>query len=217
MSARKGCKGSVGGCRGGRLLAVEPISSHFSRLTYENLNLRMQNGSWTRHHKTTQREARDESAATPPTLTLPLSLPPRAELSACKCVCNGLNMLDRPLSNMHMHCVCVCGCVWVCERVLPLPAPPPPPLLAFCLRWLWVKEVKRGRGVRHEKLKRDFGAAAAEKRLNSNSNNFFRPHSRMGRTPVSVFRKCLPYTQRVCVCVRGRREVRRGNASWKMI
>lgn len=33
----------------------------------------------------------------------------------------------------------------------------------------------RGRGVRHEKLKRDFGAAAAEKRLNSNSNNFFRP------------------------------------------
>lgn len=60
--------------------------------------------------------------------------------------------------------------------------------------------MKRGRGVRHEKLKRDFGAAAAEKRLNSNSNNFFRPHSRMGRTPVSVFRKCLPYTQRVCVC-----------------
>lgn len=111
LSARKGCKGSVGGCRGGRLLAVEPISSHFSRLTYENLNLRMQNGSWTRQHKTTQREARDESAATPPTLTLPLSLPPRAELSACKCVCNGLNMLDRPLSNMHMHCVCVCGCV----------------------------------------------------------------------------------------------------------
>lgn len=54
------------------------------------------------------------------------------------------------------------------------------------------------RGVRHEKLKRDFGAAAAEKRLNSNSNNFFRPHSRMGRTPVSVFRKC--HTQRECVC-----------------
>jgi len=25
----------------------------------------------------------------------------------------------------------------------------------------------------HEKLKRDFGAAAAEKRLNSNLNNFF--------------------------------------------
>lgn len=64
LLARAGCRGAQRGNgeeggegrEGGRLLAVEPISSYFSRLTYENLNLRMQNGSWTRQHKTTQRE-----------------------------------------------------------------------------------------------------------------------------------------------------------------
>lgn len=30
-----------------RVAAVDPTSSHFSRLAYENLNLGMQNGSWT--------------------------------------------------------------------------------------------------------------------------------------------------------------------------
>lgn len=65
--------------RGGvQLLAVEPISSHFSRLTYENLNLRMQNGSWTRQRQDNPKGGGERRVLPrPPTLLPPpLRLPP---------------------------------------------------------------------------------------------------------------------------------------------
>lgn len=124
LSAR-GMGESTGLCgrHEGCCVAVEPISSHFSRLTYENLNLSMQNGSWSPGGW----GRRDEISAT----HTPLSpLPRRAELSACKCVCNGLNMLDsRPLSNMHMHCASVCESVCEWESVT---------FACFWLCWLFV-------------------------------------------------------------------------------
>lgn len=101
----------------------------------------------------------------------------------------------------YAYALCACVCV--------LHAPPRVPsngfLFALTLtEWSAAGGSDRQRGS-HEKLKRDFGAAAAENRLNSNLNKFFlfRAFYLFFRWPrwegraVSVFWKCLSSTHKL--------------------